>query len=132
MTLQERINEDFKEALKSGEKKLISDMKVIVGEIQRLPNKKATDDEVSRVLRKLMKGEEENLKLLNIVDADFVATLSRYLPEPATEDEIEQWIKNNINFGELRNKMQAIKYVLGYFGARADGNMVKKVLLERF
>jgi len=58
-----------------------------------------------------------------------------YLPKvdpPATEDEIKEWIKQNVDFDSLKNKVQAMSQIMKHFGERADGSEVKNILLTNF
>lgn len=52
-----------------------------------------------------------------------------YLPKQATEEEIKQWITDNIDFSKLNNKMQAMKPTLEHFKG-ADGLVVKNIIME--
>ena len=48
----------------------------------------------------------------------------------ASETEIAEWIRANIDFGAYRNKMQAMGDIMRHFGNKADGHTVKSVLQE--
>lgn len=50
-----------------------------------------------------------------------------YLPAQASEEEIKQWIKENIDFSKFKNKMQAMKPIMKQFSG-CDGNFVKQIL----
>jgi uncharacterized protein YqeY len=52
-----------------------------------------------------------------------------YLPEVASEDDMKQWIIDNINLSQFKNKMQAMGPIMKQFKG-ADGNIVKKILME--
>ena len=52
-----------------------------------------------------------------------------YLPKQATEEEIREWIKNNIDFSQFKNKMQAMGPIMNQFKG-SDGNFVKNILKE--
>jgi len=54
-----------------------------------------------------------------------------YLPKALTEEELISWIKENVDFSQFKNKMQAMKIIMSEFKGM-DGNFVKKVLLENF
>jgi hypothetical protein len=46
----------------------------------------------------------------------------------ASDDDLSQWIAANIDFSKYKNKMQAMKDIMGHFGTAADGNRVKEIL----
>ena len=129
MNLQKQIKRDLTAAIKAkdGEKK--DTLRVILGEFGRLDKKELSDDEVVKILQKLMKSEKEVLeKKGDETDSRFIKIIENYLPKMATEADITKWIKQNIDFSEFKNKMQAMGLIMKHFGATADGNAVKKIL----
>jgi hypothetical protein len=48
----------------------------------------------------------------------------------ATREEIVAWIKENIDFSQYKNKMQAMGTIMKHFGKTADGKMVNQILQE--
>ncbi|MBW1820570.1 MAG: GatB/YqeY domain-containing protein [Deltaproteobacteria bacterium] len=129
MNLQKQIKRDLTAAIKAkdGEKK--DTLRVILGEFGRLDKKELSDDEVVKILKKLMKSEKEVLeKKGDETDSRFIKIIENYLPKMATEADITKWIKQNIDFSEFKNKMQAMGLIMKHFGATADGNAVKKIL----
>ena len=129
MTLQETIKADLKIALKQKDDTKKSTIRVIMGEFGRLDKKELPDDEVIKVLKKLIKAEKDTIeKSGGTEDSDFIRIINAYLPKEATEDEVEAWIKANIDFSAFNNKMQAMKPIMAHFGSRADGAMVKTIL----
>jgi hypothetical protein len=46
----------------------------------------------------------------------------------ATDEEIADFIKENIDFSQFKNRMQAMGPIMKHFGKTADGNAVKRVL----
>ena len=106
-------------------------IRVVMGEIARSEKKQLDDDEVSKILRKLIKSEKELLdKSGQGKTSPFIGIIEAYLPRMASEDEIRQWIAANIDFSAYKNKMQAMGTIMAHFGGSADGNVVKQVLLE--
>lgn len=56
---------------------------------------------------------------------------STYLPKALSEDELIQWIKNNVDFSQFKNKMQAMKDIMSAHEG-LDGNVAKTILLKHF
>jgi uncharacterized protein YqeY len=135
MTLQERIYKDLQDvSLKLNEK---ATLKVIKSEIQKEKFKEVPDKRVISIIKSYVKGCEEMLVYLDkIVDSkhynsnmNAIKFLSRYLPKQATITEIKTWIKDNVNFSQYKNKMQAMKPIMNHFGSNADGRIVKSILM---
>jgi len=129
MKLQERIKQDLTSAIKAKAEEQKAALRVILGEFARLDQKELSDDEVVKILKKLNKSEREVLAAKgDPQDSEFIKTLDNYLPQMATDAEIRDWIEQNVDFGELKNKMQAMGPIMKHFGATADGNAVKQIL----
>ena len=132
MTLKEQIVEDLSNAIRN--KKQTNNLKVIVGEIQRLQDKDPDDNVIIKILRKLVKSEKEQLKYIGDTTSEYLQIVESYIPkqETVSEEEIIKWIQNNINFEDLKSKLSTIKIILGHFNGRTDGKTVKKILMEKF
>lgn len=131
MTLQEKILSDLRNTKTDLAFKGI--LRIVVGELQRQPMKELADDDVVRILKKLYKAEEELLDAGGKpTDPAFLALIGTYLPDEVTEDQILEWLKENVDFSSLKNKMQAIGLVTKHFGSMVDGNIVKDIILKKF
>lgn len=89
-----------------------------------------TDDEVIGIIRKLVKSEKTVLEARQETISGYLQTLEAYLPQMATRDEIESWIRENIDLARFKSPMQAMGPIMKHFGKQADGNLVKQVLQE--
>ena len=101
-----------------------------MGEFARQPTKELTDEQVVAIIRKLVKSEKESSASGAESDNDYLAILEAYLPQMASSEDIQAWIKTNIDFSQFKNKMQAMKPIMAHFGSTADGNLVKQILQE--
>jgi uncharacterized protein YqeY len=129
MTLQEQIKKDLMSAMKARDEETKSTLRIIMGEFGRAARKDLSDDEVIKILKKLVKSEQETLeKQGGETSSPFIRTIETYLPQMATDDEVRAWIDENIDFTQFKNKMQAMGPIMKHFGARADGNAVKSLL----
>ncbi len=129
MNLQKQIKSDLTAAIKAKDEEEKDTLRVILGEFARLDKKELSDDEVAKILKKLIKSEKEVLeKKGDENDSRFISIIENYLPKMATQAEITNWIEQNIDFSEFKNKMQAMGLIMKHFGATADGNAVKKLL----
>ena len=131
MNLQKQIKSDLTAAIKAKDEEKKGTLRVILGEFSRLDKKELSDDDVVKTLKKLIKSEKEMLeKKGDETDSIFISVIENYLPKMATQAEIANWIEQHVDFSEFKNKMQAMGLIMKQFGARADGNAVKKILLE--
>lgn len=130
MTLQEKIRHDLRN---SEDPSLRTILRIVLGEIDRQSKKELTDLEVEKIIKKLIKAEEELLESTGrSTDPAFIALLNLYLPKQLSDDEIEDWIRENVDFSNLKNKMQAIGIVTKNLGSAVDGNKVKEIIKEKF
>jgi len=131
-SLQERVRYDILQAIKNKQRDVVGVLKVILGELQRSPTKEISCDEEIKILKKLEKNEEDMLDYAGIDEPSlYLNTVRMYLPQMASPSEIEGWIhSNNIDFSSLKNPMQAVGIVMKEFGARADGRIVKDIVMR--
>ena len=129
MNLQKQIKSDLTDAIKAKDEEKKNTLRVILGEFGRLDKKELSDDEVVKILKKLIKSEKEMLEKTGAEGGStFIKIIENYLPKMATQEEITKWIEQHVDFSQFKNKMQAMGLIMKHFGARADGNEVKKLL----
>ena len=103
MGLREKIESDYKNALKSKDKNKISTYRLILSGIKDLdinnrsgPNKKDTDEEdIKKLLKKMIKQRSESIEVykknnrndLLEIEENEVNVLSEYLPKQMSEEE---------------------------------------------
>ena len=113
MTLRDKIEADYKNALKSKEKNKISTYRLILAGIKDTdinnrsgPEKKETDDEdIKKLLKKMIKQRSESIEvykknnrndLLEIEQGE-VVVLSEYLPKQFNEEDTKKICSEIIN-----------------------------------
>jgi len=130
MRIQEQIKQDLKQAMKDKDEEKKNTLRIIIGEFGRAEAKELSDDEVIKIVRKLIKSEQESLEHSgkSALDSRYIQILESYLPQMASDEEIRRWIAENIDFSHYKNKMQAMRDIMANFGAAADGNQVKQIL----
>ena len=106
MSLREKIETDYKNALKSKDKNKISTYRLILAGIKDLdinnrsgPQKKETDDEdIKKLLKKMIKQRSESIEvykknnrsdLLQVEEGE-VLVLSEYLPKQLSDEETKK------------------------------------------
>jgi uncharacterized protein YqeY len=130
-SLQTALRHDIKISIRQRDSASTEALKVILGELQRSPTKEISHDEEIKILKKLEKNEEDMLDHAGIDEPSLYLKLVRmYLPQMADQSELEWWIKERIDFSTLKNPMQAVGIVMKEFGARADGRIVKDIVMR--
>ena len=100
MSLREKIDDEYKNALKSKDKNKISTYRLILSGLKDLdiqnrsgPNKKDTDDDdIKKLLRKMIKQRTESIEIykknnrqdLLQIEENEVKIMSEYLPKPVS------------------------------------------------
>jgi uncharacterized protein YqeY len=129
MSIQAKLKEDLTAAIKTRDEARKDALRVVLGEFGRQETKQLGDEDVIRILKKLIKAEREVLDRRGMAgDSAFITILASYLPQMASEEEITSWVRQNIDFTQFKNKMQAVGPVMKHFGPRADGSRVKALL----
>ena len=106
MSIKEKINDEYKTALKSKDKNKISTYRLILSGIKDLdisnrsgPNKKETHDEdIKKLLKKMIKQRNESVEIykknkredLLKIEQGEIDLLSTYLPKQLSEEEIKK------------------------------------------
>ena len=112
MSLRDKIDNDYKNALKSKDKNKISTYRLILSGIKDLdinnrsgPNKKETDDEdIKKLLKKMIKQRSESIEIykknnrsdLLEIEQGELDILSEYLPKQLSEADTEKICKEII------------------------------------
>jgi len=130
MRIQEIIKEDLKRSIKKGDSIRKENLKIIVGELQRQKNKLLSDDETVQILRKLEKWENDRLKICKLSGSTYLDIIRFYIPIQLADEQIEKWIKENVDFTKFKNKLGAIKIVLDHFGTSTSGGQIRNILLR--
>ena len=119
MNLLQQIRNDLTDAIKTKKETSKHAIRIILGEIGRQPKKDLEDNEIIRIIKKLVKDAEEcginYTTSEQLKNKAYIDVLSKYLPEEVSEDEVIKWIKSNIDFSQFRNKMQAMKPIMAHF-----------------
>jgi hypothetical protein len=71
------------------------------------------------------------LEIKKEATSEYLEILQLYLPKMVSREEIEAWIRENIDFSQYKNKMQAMGTIMKHFGKTADGKLVNQILQER-
>lgn len=132
MTIQEQVNKLIKS--KSTPISFKNTAKLLKSEFQREATKEISDKQAIKIIKRMIKSNEQMIEYARTETDKFVlivanSELSLFLPESnVSDDEIENWIKENIDFSQYKNKMQAIKPIMQHFEDSVDGSKIKEIL----
>ena len=151
MSLRDKIDNDYKNALKSKDKNKISTYRLILSGVKDLdinnrsgPNKKETDDEdIKKLLKKMIKQRSESIEVykkskredLLSVEQNEVNILIEYLPKQLSEDETKK-ICNEIVLNIGASSLKDMGKVMGELKKRYSdvidfskaGGIIKDIL----
>jgi len=144
ISLYNKIRQDMKGAMIKKDTLVRDTMRLIMGSFPSLTvsitlesGKKTTrvkkpeeiiDDDILNIIRKFVKSEKTVLELKKETTSDYLELLNFYLPRMATSQEIELWVRDNVDLARFKSPIQAMGTVMKHFGKLADGNQVKEVL----
>jgi uncharacterized protein YqeY len=141
-TLLERLEADYKTAIKAGERIRVDTLRLVKAGIQHLAiekRKNALDEsEIIQVLTQQAKQRRETIeaaKQSNRQDvlsqaSQELAILSSYLPQPLSPQALGQLIDEAIQ-AVGANQGQIMKYVMSKAAGAADGKTVSQLVSER-
>ncbi len=97
----------------------------MLGELARIDTKKFVDDQrVTNLLKKMIVDAETTN------DSSLGVVLQPFLPTEMSREDIIGWIKENVDFSNLKNKMMAVGIAKKALGTNADGKLISQVVRE--
>lgn len=142
VTLAERLESDYKTALKARDRLRVETIRLIKAAMQRLAIEKQKplldDQEIQQVVSQQVKQRRETIEAVkssgrqDILDQAKreLDILAAYLPPQLSPEAITQLVEEALNtVGQ--NQGQIMKYVMGKAAGSADGKMVSQLVSER-
>lgn len=143
MALKEKINEDLKNAMKSGDKlrlETIRSIRALILEFEKSGSgKELNDEEENRMLTSAVKRRKDSIEQYRAGNREDLASkeeaelniLLEYLPKQLTEEEITEKIKNIANEIGAATKADFPKLMpaaMKELKGKADGKIVKAIV----
>ena len=125
----EKIQSDLKQSILNRDKIKSTNIRTLLGEIQRHPDKKTDVDTIQNLITKMIKQAQ---KLPN-VDKKWVELLESYVTSDvikATEEDVIKYINEKMNIDEYPNRMKAMGPLMKQFKGSIDGNEIRRILTE--
>ncbi len=145
MTLQERLTEDFKAAMKAHDevkKNTLSFARAAIKQVEVDTRKEVEDGDVLAILKKQVKMRKDALAdfekagRTDLLDSykEEIEILEAYLPEQMGEDAIRKLVEETAAEvgveGGKQNMGKLMKSVMPKVKGLADGNTVRKIIEE--
>lgn len=146
LSLLEKLKQDLKTAMLNKDPEGRNATRQIMAEFPKLtvpltlesgkkstrPKKPAeiTNDDIIGIIKGLVKSEQTVLDAKQEATSKYLEILQAYLPKMVSAEEIVAWIRENIDFSQYKNKMQAMGSIMKHFGKAADGKQVNQILQE--
>ena len=149
MSLREKIDDEYKNALKSKDKNKISTYRLILSGLKDLdiqnrsgPNKKDTDDDdIKKLLRKMIKQRTESIEIykknnrqdLLQIEENEVKIMSEYLPKQLSEDDTKKLCEeviNKINASSLKDMGKAMGELKKNHSDSVNFSLAGKIIKE--
>ena len=149
MSLREKIDDEYKNALKSKDKNKISTYRLILSGLKDLdiqnrsgPNKKDTDDDdIKKLLRKMIKQRTESIEIykknnrqdLLQIEENEVKIMSKYLPKQLSEDDTKklcEQVINKINASSLKDMGKVMGELKKNHSDSVDFSLAGKIIKE--
>ena len=149
MSLREKIDSEYKNALKSKDKNKISTYRLILSGLKDLdiqnrsgPNKKDTDDDdIKKLLRKMIKQRTESIEIykknnrqdLLQIEENEVKIMSEYLPKQLSEDDTKKLCEeviNKINASSLKDMGKVMGELKKNHSDSVDFSLAGKIIKE--
>ena len=149
MSLRKKIDEEYKNALKSKDKNKISTYRLILSGLKDLdiqnrsgPNKKDTDDDdIKKLVRKMIKQRTESIEIykknnrqdLLQIEENEVKIMSEYLPKQLSEDDTKklcEQVINKINASSLKDMGKVMGELKKNHSDSVDFSLAGKIIKE--
>lgn len=145
--LEERILNDYREAMKNQDKLKSSALSFLRAEMLNLSlakkKKNLDDNEVSSVIRKQIKSRQDSIEQFrkglrqDLVDKESkeLEILKSYLPKEMSVEEIKKIIEEVISTtgaSGMKDMGKVMKELMAKIGQAADGKLISDLVKERF
>ena len=145
MSLEERLVEEMKQAMKSGDKLRLSTIRMIRSGIKNKEielRKKLEDEEIVRVIQVMVRKGEESVEQFqtggrtDLVEKEKgeIEILKSFLPQPLGQEEILKIIDQSIQETQASSSKdigKVMKSVMPKIGGKADGKLINQLVKER-
>jgi uncharacterized protein YqeY len=145
MSLEERLVEEMKQAMKSNDKLRLSTIRMIRSALKNKEielRKKLEDEDVVKVIQAMVRKGEESVEQFQIggrmdlveKEKKEIEILKSFLPQPFSQEEILKIIDQSIQetqASSLKDIGKVMKSVMPKIGGKADGKLINQLVKEK-
>ena len=145
MSLEERLIEEMKGAMKSSDKLRLSTIRMIRSALKNKEieiRKTLEDEDVVKVIQAMVRKGEESVEQFQIggrtdlveKEKKEIEILKSFLPQPLSQDQILKIIDQSIQetqASSLKDIGKVMKSVMPKIGGKADGKLINQLVKER-
>jgi uncharacterized protein YqeY len=145
MSLEERLVEDMKLAMKSNEKLKLSTIRMIRSALKNKEielRKKLEDEDIVKVIQALVRKGEESVEQfqtggrMDLVEKEKseIEIMKSFLPQPLSQEEILKIVDQSIQetqASSLKDLGKVMKSVMPKIGGKADGKLINQLVKEK-
>ena len=141
MGLEEKLRNDMKDALKTGQKEKLSTLRTALAQVKDERIKKRTDlsdEDIIAVLMRAVKSRKDSIEMYkqggrqDLVDKETaeLEVLQSYLPEQMSEEEIKKVIAEIVESSgaaDMKDIGKVMGPVMAKLKGKADGKLVQQI-----
>lgn len=145
MSLEERLVEEMKQAMKSNDRLRLSTIRMIRSALKNKEielRKKLEDEDVVKVIQVMVRKGEESVEQfqtggrVDLVEKEKkeLDILKSFLPQPLSQEELFKIIDQSIQetqASSLKDIGKVMKSVMPKIGGKADGKLINQLVKER-
>ncbi|OGP95507.1 MAG: aspartyl-tRNA amidotransferase [Deltaproteobacteria bacterium RBG_16_47_11] len=145
MSLEERLVEEMKQAMKSNDKLRLSTIRMIRSALKNKEielRKKLEDEEVIKVIQVMVRKGEESVEQfqtggrVDLVEKEKkeIEILKSFLPQPLSQEELLMIIDQSIQETQASSAKdigKVMKSIMPKIGGKADGKLINQLVKER-
>lgn len=144
MTVFEKIENDLKESLKSGDKNRVSILRMVKSDVKYREIEKGaplTDEDIQAILRTFSKKARESIDQFTKAGRDELAekekaelaVIQEYLPKQLGEEDVRKTVRDVIDetgAAGVKDMGRVMKSVMAKLKGQADGRLVNNLVKE--
>ena len=140
-----KLQEEMKAAMKSGDKDKLSTIRMLISEIKKVQidsKKELSDEEIISILQKYIKQRKEayvqyeqaGRKDLAEKELKEIEIVQQFLPPPLSEEELIKIVEETIQevgASSIKDMGKVVKAVMDKVKGRAEGSLISKIVKEK-
>lgn len=143
--LFKKLQDEMKNALKSGDKDRLSTIRMLISEIKKVQidsKRELSDEEIIGILQKYVKQRKEayqqyiNAGRQDLADKELaeINVVQEFLPQPLSEEELTSIVEETIKelgASSIKDMGKVVKSVMEKVKGRAEGSVISRIVKEK-